>query len=106
MNKTYRPKAYAAWVDDSDKGCSVVFAQNARDAKKNAYSWAESCEDEKYIDIRVKRIPEADKHFDGNIIGDWYNMELRETLVKEYGWFCIEPNKEECEVCKLCEVVE
>lgn len=96
-------KAYEAWVDNSDRGCSVVFAENAREAKKYAYSWAESCKDERYIDIRVKRIPKADKHYKGNHIGDWCDMELRETMVKEYGWYCLEPNREECKICRLCE---
>lgn len=90
-------KAYKAWDDGSVEPCStVVFAENAKAAKKVAAS-SEACEDADYINIRVQRFPQMDKHCQGRTEVDWYNMEDRQTLVA-LGWMCLETS-EECSTC-------
>lgn len=90
------PKAYRACEKDSDYA-TIVFAESATQAKTIALS-CESCEDAQYIDIRVQRMPGADKLYKGFSEIDWYDSEIRIALVRDFGWACLEPSWE-CDTC-------
>lgn len=92
-------KAYKAWDDRNLEPCStVVFAENVRAAKKIARS-TDACEDADYINVRVLRFPEMDRHYRGKTEIDWYDMEDRKALVS-LGWMCLEIS-EECDTCPV-----
>lgn len=91
-------KAYCVYDSASDDNCStIVFAENPTQAKLIAQS-TDACEDTRYIDIRVKRAPEADGLYKGNSEIDWYDDETSITLVRDLGWACWEPGFE-CDNC-------
>lgn len=91
-------KAYKAWDNGSCENWStVVFAENAREAKKVAIG-TELCEDANFIDVRVQRYPVADKLYSGKDEIDWWDDETRLILVRDMGWQCEEPSYE-CEGC-------
>lgn len=90
-------KAYKVWDDKNPEPYStVVFAENGKEAKKIACS-TEVCEDADYINVRVLRFPEMDKHYRGSVEVDWYDMEDRKALVR-LGWMCLETS-DECDTC-------
>ena len=95
-----------AWQANSEysEGSVVVFAETAGKAKQTALRTDELC-DEKYVDIRVNRLPKIDRFYEeGKTIVDWNEDEdIRLELVKEYNWFCLEPLVELCEVCPAAE---
>lgn len=90
------PKAYRVCEKDGDCA-TIVFAENATQAKLVAQV-TDCCEDAKYIDIRVRRLPEADKLYRGFPEIEWYNPEIRVALVRDFGWACFEPSWE-CDNC-------
>lgn len=90
------PKAYYAREKDSDCA-TIVFAENCTQAKTIALT-CDCCEDARYIDIRVRRMPEADKLYKGFSEIDWYDAEIRVALVRDFGWQCFEPSWE-CDTC-------
>lgn len=90
------PKAYRVCEKDGDCA-TIVFAENATQAKLMAQATA-CCEDAQYIDIRVRRVPEADKLYKGFSEIDWYDDETRVILVRDFGWSCFEPSWE-CDNC-------
>lgn len=91
-------KAYRAWDDGSDEGyTTIVFAENIHEAKKIASS-TQACEYAKWIDIRVKREPNADGLYEGKPEVDWYDDETRLALVRDFEWSCLEPSSE-CGSC-------
>ena len=89
-------KAYH--VREKDGECAtIVFAENATQAKIRAQS-CDCCEDARYIDIRVHRLPEADKLYKGHQEIDWYDSETRIALVRDFGWSCFDTSWE-CDTC-------
>lgn len=90
------PKAYYAHEKDSDYA-TIVFAESATKAKNIAKS-CDIGEDARYIDLRVRRMPEADKLYTGFSEIDWCNPEVRVTLVRDHGWFCFDLSWE-CDEC-------
>lgn len=91
-------KGYKAWDEGADEQCStIVFAENIREAKKIAMA-TDTCEDAKFIDIRVKRYKEADCLYKNSNEIDWYDEETRIALVKDFGWRCYDTSWE----CKKC----
>jgi hypothetical protein len=90
------PKAYYAREKDGDCA-TIVFAQNATEAKQIA-KVCDCCEDARYIDIRVRRMPEADKLYKDFPEIEWYDAEIRVALVRDFGWQCFEPSWE-CDTC-------
>lgn len=91
-------KAYRAWDNAAYENYeTIVFAENAREAKKIALC-CDACEDADYIQVRVKRLPEADKLYKGQVEIDWFDMETRTALVKELGWACLDTSYE-CDTC-------
>ena len=66
-------KAYYAYEKGGDCA-TIVFAENRSQAKMIAQT-CDCCEDAQYIDIRVNRIPEADKLYKGLSEIDWYDDE-------------------------------
>lgn len=90
-------KAYRAWdANDVETRETVVFAENAREAKKIA-SETETCEDADYINVRVQRYPQMDEHYRGRPEVDWCDMKDRQALVT-LGWTCADTS-EECDTC-------
>lgn len=91
-------KAYIAWENASVEAYStIVFAENSREAKKIAFT-CDVCENADYIQVRVKRLPEADKLYKGHSEIDWGDEETRLALVKELEWAC-EDTSYECDTC-------
>lgn len=89
-------KAYYAREKDGDCA-TIVFAESATQAKTIAQT-CDCCEDAQYIDIRVRRMPEADKLYKGLSEIDWYDEETRVALVRDFGWSCFDPSWE-CDDC-------
>lgn len=95
---TQKMKAYRAWDNGSYEAyTTIVFAENASEAKKIASS-TQACECAKWIDIRVKRELQADGLYKGRPEVDWYDDETRLVLVKDFWWSCFEPSSE-CGSC-------
>ena len=96
-------KAYKASIGNGS-GSTIVFAERPATAKVIALT-CDCCEDARYIDVRVNRVPEADKLYRGRSEIDWYDPETRLFLVRDLGWACWETSFE-CESCvakKFCE---
>lgn len=92
-------KAYHVHDSTSYEDCStIVFAEDATKAKLIAQS-TDTCEDARYIDIRVRRLPEADKLYKDKSEIDWYDDETRIVLVRDFEWACFEPSWE-CDNCQ------
>ena len=91
-------KAYRAWDNGSvENYMTIVFAENAREAKKIAAT-CEVCENAQWVDIRVKREPKADPLYKGRDEADWYDMETRLALVRDLGWACVDTDGD-CDDC-------
>lgn len=91
-------KAYLAWDRKAIENYqTIVFAENAREAKKIAFT-CEICENADYIQVRVRRLKDADKFYKGNPEIDWWDDETRLSLVKNLSWSC-EYTSHECESC-------
>ena len=90
-------KAYHA-CEKGGEYSTIVFAENATQAKTIAKA-CDCCEDAEYIDIRVNRMPEADKLYKGLAEIDWHDDETRVALVRDFGWACYDPSFE-CDNCK------
>lgn len=90
--------AKAYYVREKDSDCAtIVFAESATQAKTVA-QMCDCCEDARYIDIRVRRMKEADKLYKGLTEIDWYDSETRIALVRDFGWSCFDPYWE-CDDC-------
>ena len=91
-------KAYKAWDEKSFDPCAtIIFAENTGKAKKIAMA-TDTCEEANFIDIRVKRLKEADYLYKGSSEIDWYDEETRIALVRDFGWRCYDTSWE-CEKC-------
>ncbi len=91
-------KAFRAWDEKGFEYCeTIVFAENAREAKKIAMA-TNACGDAEFIDIRVKRLKEADALYKGKSEIDWYDDETRLALVRDFYWRCFDTSWE-CENC-------
>ena len=91
-------KAFMAWdKEEIENVGTIIFAENAREAKRIAMA-TDVCEDAEFINIRVKRLKEADPLYKGKSEIDWYDEETRLALVRDLGWKCFEPSWE-CENC-------
>ena len=92
-------KAYRAWDAGAyEHGSTIVFAENRREAKKIAMA-TDTCEEARFIDIRVKRYKDADCLYNGSREVNWDDMETRVALVRDLGWRCYDTSWE-CESCK------
>ena len=92
-------KAYRAWDEKASDPCStIVFAENIKEAKKIAMA-TDTCEETRFIDIRVKRYKDADCLYNGSSEVNWYDKETRIALVKDFGWCCYDVSFE-CESCE------
>lgn len=90
-------KAYKAWDANSiEPYQTVVFAENAREAKRIAFE-TETCEDADYINVRIQRYPQMDEYYRGSAEIDWYDIEDRQVLAA-LGWTCLDTS-EECDTC-------
>lgn len=97
-------RAYRAWDDGSvDNYMTIVFAENAREAKKIAAT-CEVCEYAQWTGIRVKREPGADALYKGRNEIDWYDEETRLALVRDLGWSCVDTDWDcdDCPAKKYC----
>ena len=95
-------KAYYACEKDSDYS-TIVFAENAAHAKTIAQA-CDCCSDARYIDIRVNRMPEADKLYKGRAEIDWDDCETRISMVRYLGWSCFDPSFgcDDCQAKPYC----
>lgn len=99
-------KAYLAWDCDSGENVQIiVFADNRQEAKKIAFTH-EIFEDSEYINVRVRRYPEADTLYKGECVADWNDPETRIFLVKNLSWTCAEHIDSFCKVCPANEYCE
>ena len=89
-------KAYKVWVE-SGEGSTVVFADSRNEARMLALN-CDCCEYSRYIDVSAKRMKGLDSLYKGQFEIDWYDMETRIVLVRDYGWSCLESSFE-CDVC-------
>lgn len=89
-------KAYKAYEKDEPYS-TIVFAHSVSEAKSIAKG-CDCCEDAAWTDIRINRLPEADKLYKGHPEIDWYDAETRMALVRDFGWACVEPSWE-CDNC-------
>lgn len=91
-----------AWKANVDwENCSViVFAETRGEARQMALSllneWYTDC---RFIDVKVRRVPQADSLWLNRDYMLWDNPEDRLFLVKELGWYCEYPEYEICEDC-------
>ena len=91
-------KAWLITVDDQF-GATVVFAETRGKAKTIAMA-TDCCDDCRFCDIRVRRLPEADVLYEeGRVEIDWDNPKDRILLVKERGFHCEDIELETCERC-------
>lgn len=100
-------KAYVVKVKDEFYS-TVVFAESRGKARALALS-TDCCEDAKFIDISVRRLPAADNQYKGRFEMNWDNSEDRLFLVKECGWYCDSEyrNYASCDKCsakQYCDV--
>ena len=78
----------------------VVFAETRGKAKSMA-RYTDACCDCDFIDIRVKRFPEADSRYNGKADRMyWDKPSDRLFLVKEAGFYCEEPEDKLCIKCR------
>lgn len=91
-------KIKAYYVHEADENyATIVFAESAGKAKVCAQN-TDTCEDVDFLDIRVCRLPEADKLYKGKSEIDWYDNETRLIMVKDFGWACLDTGWE-CDSC-------
>lgn len=92
-----------AWlVREKDSFCAeVVFAETRGKARALAQA-TDCCEDARFTDIEVSRMPQADEHYqEGKWHLDWFDPADRLVLVKECGFMCDYDafQAEDCTVC-------
>lgn len=91
-------KAYRVKDSKSDEGyVTIVFAKSVNEAKTIALA-TDACSEARYIDIRVKRLPDADRLYKGHNEIDWYDPKTRLILVRDFSWAC----EETCAMCFTC----
>lgn len=84
-------KAYQLTVvNPMSDSAFVVFAPNANKARSIGVILYEHWH--RYIDIEAKRLPLLDRFYDGREEIDYYNPEVKQILVEEYGWGWEEEN--------------
>lgn len=82
LNKEKTMKAYVLEMkDDSDAGCEIVFANTAKEAKKQAIGKDFYEMSGEWLELRVRRY----KHFDG--MEKLSNAELAKEQWREGWWF-------------------
>ena len=102
-----------AWAVYGSEGDMIVFATTRGKARYYALG-SDECEGMRFIDIQVKRCPEADimyevdrgfrdpkycnPHSDRNQLY-WDDPFDRHFLVSTLGWYCKETTKESCLTC-------
>ena len=90
-----------AWiVDDKDyyNGSVILFAETRGKALAYAVNMDEF-DGAEWIDLRARRFKGFDKYYKGYTELDWYDDEIRLTLVKDFGWACEEADSIWCEEC-------
>lgn len=95
-------KAWYAY-SDYEESYVVVFAETRSKARKYIKE-TEEFDYYDYIEIKPRRlgcIDYLDKP-DGYVM-DWNKQEDRLALVKDAGWYCVDPRKESCEKCSAKE---
>lgn len=96
-----------AWIvkERDEFSAAVVFAETRGKARALA-QFTECCEDVRFTDIEVRRMPQADKyHKDGKMQLDWCDPRDRLILVKECGFVCNYDwlDYDECPTCSARE---
>ena len=99
-------KAFQVCSDYSE-GSEVIFAESRNKARAIA-CYHDGFEYDEYKDIRAYRLPLLDGMENSEPKDNyWLNEEIRIILVRDYGWYCYEPNEyEPCESCCAKEFCE
>lgn len=82
-------KAYRVEDCKGDGYATIVFAKSVGEAKTIALA-TDACSEAQYIDIRVRRLPDADRLYKGGNEIDWYDPKTRLVLVRDFSWSCEE----------------
>ena len=99
-------KAYQVWDADSyEDYVTVIFAETANEARLYALHHSECCMGAEYIHIKARRVTTLDSEYRGHAEMDWYDDTDRMALVKA-GWYCSEPEPEDCAKCVARDVCE
>ena len=87
-------------VDNNGEfGTEIVFADTAGKARALCL-YDEVFEDCEWTELYVRRFKEYDKYYNGKAkVNFWLDEEHRVTLVRDFGWSCIDPVYEGCEEC-------
>lgn len=101
-------KAWCAREKDGD--CATVIFAETRGKAKSIAMCTEACEDARFTDIEVHRVPHMDKYYrEGKKEMDWENPKDRIALVKECGFRCEYVEPFWCDTCsakQYCDVYE
>lgn len=99
MSKTVKMKAWLCKPKD-DYYSTVIFAETRGKARYLAQH-TDNCEDLDFIDIEVKRLPNADCLYRaGKVEIDWYNENDRFILIKDCNFQCENVDSED--YCRSC----
>ncbi len=90
-------------------GSIIIFAEKRSKAIYNALQFTDEFEDCEWTDLRARRFPEYDPYYSGRSIVDfWGDDEHRIRLVRDFGWYCFEPDFycEDCPAKQYCTLWE
>lgn len=87
-------KAYSVTEKYEHMGC-IVWADNATEAKRLLHG-TEHVFDAEWIDLRAKRLPDADELFYGSPVCDW-DTEKGQRIYYKMGWWLTD-----CSECQEC----
>ena len=81
-------KAWQCWNKQNDDYSSIVVFAETRNKAKVFCTHLDELDYPEYLDVEIRRMPEADSQYNGRAYIDWYNSADRLFLVKECGWHC------------------
>ena len=90
-----------AWICANNYGTTeIVFADTKRRAKSYLKNFTDSFEDYRCNDIYPERAKVLDYlgHNDGYVM-NWHKDEDRLPMVRDAGFYCSEPDREDCKEC-------
>lgn len=96
-------KAWKVFDKEHDCNTVIIFADSRAQAIYNAMEYSGEFEDCQWVDMRAQRFKEYDKYYSGkSIIDFWLDTEHRINLVRNFNWYCQEPDF----YCKDCPAIE
>jgi len=96
-----------AWMFQNDEGYAYVVFAETRGKARTYIQNMDYAPLYTFIEIDVRRFPEADKFYDGEIFEmDWNNPVHRLFLI-QHGWHCIDYHSiDDCRECVGCDICE